>query len=74
MSWVQVNLLVRSLSRGWGGLCRPALSGTPFAQVTTGWAFVGGEGTAWLYSHPLRIRPQKLKVALVLPVLVVVLC
>ncbi|XP_021027851.1 evolutionarily conserved signaling intermediate in Toll pathway, mitochondrial isoform X2 [Mus caroli] len=34
MSWVQVNLLVRSLSRGWGGLCRSALSGTPFAQVS----------------------------------------
>lgn len=34
MSWVQVNLLARGLSRGWGSICRTALSGTPFAQLS----------------------------------------
>ncbi|XP_052610594.1 evolutionarily conserved signaling intermediate in Toll pathway, mitochondrial [Peromyscus californicus insignis] len=34
MSWVQASLLARGLSRGWGGICRTALSGAPFAQVS----------------------------------------
>ncbi|XP_058381622.1 evolutionarily conserved signaling intermediate in Toll pathway, mitochondrial isoform X1 [Diceros bicornis minor] len=33
MSWAQVILLARGLSRGWGGICRAALTGAPFTQV-----------------------------------------
>ncbi|VTJ54011.1 Hypothetical predicted protein [Marmota monax] len=33
MSWVQAILLVRGLSRGWGGICGAALTGAPFSQV-----------------------------------------
>lgn len=54
MSWVQVNLLARGLSRGWGGICTTALSGTPFAQVTPGWACLGGEGKAWALLLPFQ--------------------
>ncbi|XP_012585262.1 PREDICTED: evolutionarily conserved signaling intermediate in Toll pathway, mitochondrial [Condylura cristata] len=35
MSWVQAILLTRSLSRGWGSICRATLSGAPFSQVTS---------------------------------------
>lgn len=33
MSWAQAILLARGLSRGWGGICGAALTGTPFSQV-----------------------------------------
>lgn len=77
MSWVQVNLLARGLSRGWGSICRTALSGTPFAQVmhmlknAQAGHFWVEKGRLGLYSPPLRIRLRKLKVVLDLPVLVV---
>ncbi|XP_021499512.1 evolutionarily conserved signaling intermediate in Toll pathway, mitochondrial [Meriones unguiculatus] len=34
MSWVHASLLARGLSRGWGSICRTALSGGPFAQLS----------------------------------------
>ncbi|XP_021563433.1 evolutionarily conserved signaling intermediate in Toll pathway, mitochondrial isoform X2 [Carlito syrichta] len=33
MSWVQAILQARSLPRGWGGICRAALTGAPSSQV-----------------------------------------
>ncbi|KAM9685637.1 evolutionarily conserved signaling intermediate in Toll pathway, mitochondrial isoform 1-T2 [Trichechus inunguis] len=35
MSWVQAILLARGLSRGWGGICGPTLTGAPFSQVAS---------------------------------------
>ncbi|XP_021563434.1 evolutionarily conserved signaling intermediate in Toll pathway, mitochondrial isoform X3 [Carlito syrichta] len=33
MSWVQAILQARSLPRGWGGICRAALTGAPSSQI-----------------------------------------
>lgn len=54
MSWVQASLLARGLSRGWGSICRTALSGAPFAQVTTGWVFMDAGGKAGAFIAPLQ--------------------
>lgn len=68
MSWVQVNLLARGLSRGWGGICRTALSGTPFAQLSLQaprglhCSAVTHKDDVWLVPRPSEPQKKPIKV------------
>lgn len=66
MTWAQTILLVRALSRGWGGIGSAALRGAPFSQVTTSQAVITVEGSkqAGLGSAPKSFRIHPVKSAL----------
>lgn len=68
MNWVQVNLLARGLSRGWGGICRTAFSGTPFAQLSLQaprglhCSAVTHKDDVWLVPRPSEPQKKPIKV------------
>uniref|UniRef100_A0A8I5ZQV7 Evolutionarily conserved signaling intermediate in Toll pathway, mitochondrial n=1 Tax=Rattus norvegicus TaxID=10116 RepID=A0A8I5ZQV7_RAT len=67
MSWVQVNLLARGLSRGWGSICRTVLSGTPFAQPSLQarglhCSAVTHKDDVWLVPRPSEPQKKPIKV------------
>lgn len=64
MSWVQVSLLARGLSRRWGGICRTALLGAPTAQAPRGLhcSAVIHKDDVWLVPRPPEPQKKPIKV------------
>ncbi|OBS79431.1 hypothetical protein A6R68_18182 [Neotoma lepida] len=71
MIWVQASLLARGLSRGWGGICRTALSGAPTAQVSLQaprglhCSAVTHKDEEWLVPQPPEPQRKPIKVPVV---------
>lgn len=59
-----MSLLARGLSRGWAGICRTALSGSPFAQVPRGFhcSAVTHKNEVWLVPQPSDPQKKPIKV------------